>query len=282
MNHKRLILSLFAVLLLATGCTTDYHYANSFIRKHRHAGKSATETFYVCLPNSVMHTNSSLNDVPDFYLLSFEEQDSVIASKTDILNRLDDSIFLSQFNGMFLYTLSRLKVPVVVVKDPSLLPHADDNHLVINFVQFEAEEYVQPSRSSFYTKRGYYYAYDYDLRHFSLNAWLQFAPPTDTNATVFFKNEERSEGFQGTVIALKEDHATLKTNFTRIDVNDAYQLARDMGRECATLYIERMLTEYVCRKKGTNGSYFYYNPQSNRIDVIMPYEDGIKENFERL
>lgn len=282
MNNKRLLLTLLAVLMLATGCTTDYHYANSFIRKHRHAGKEATEQLYVCLPDAVIHTNSSLNDVPDFYLLSYEEQDSLIAAKTDILNRIDDSIFLSQFNGMFLYTLSRLRVPVIVVSDPSRLPKADDDHLVINFVQFEAEEYVQPSRSSFYTTRGYYYAYDYDLRHFALNVWLQFCEPADTNATVFFKNAEISEGFQGTVTALKDDHATLKTNFTRIDANDAYQLARQLGRDCATLYVERMLTEYVCRKKGTNNSYFYYNPQTDRIDVILPYEHGIKESFEKV
>lgn len=274
-------LILFAASLFFVGCTSDYHYANSFIKKFKQGKKTATEQIYVCLPKQVIHTNSSLNDIEDFAFLSITQQDSVIAALTQILDKVDDSIFLEQFNSSFLFTLSRIKVPIVLVDSPDELPKPDDNHFVIDIAQLEAEEFLQRSRSDFITRKGTYYSYDYDLRHFSTNVWLRI-DAVDTSDVVYFKNEEVMDEFRGTVTSLKDGKATLKTDFRRINTNDAYRTARVLGRACATLYIEKMLTEYVCRQKGTNKTYFYYSAGTNSIEVIMPYQQGIKESFEKI
>lgn len=274
-------LILFAASLFFVGCTSDYHYANSFIKKFKQGKKTATEQFYVCLPKQVIHTNSSLNDIEDFAFLSITQQDSVIAALTQILDKVDDSIFLEQFNSSFLFTLSRIKVPIVLVDSPDELPKPDDNHFVIDIAQLEAEEFLQRSRSDFITRKGTYYSYDYELRHFSTNVWLRI-DAVDTSDVVYFKNEEVMDEFRGTVTSLKDGKATLKTDFRRINTNDAYRTARVLGRACATLYIEKMLTEYVCRQKGTNKTYFYYSAGTNSIEVIMPYQQGIKESFEKI
>ena len=229
----------------------------------------------------VIHTNSSLNEVEDFAFLTESAQDSVIAAKTRILDKIDDSIFLDQFNSAFLYTLSRLRVPIVLVDNPSQLPTADDNHFTVHIAQLEAEEYIKHSRSDFYTNKGNYYAYDYDLTHFATNVWLRI-DANDSNDVVYFKSDEASDSFRGTVTSLKDGKATLKTDFSRITLNDAYYVARSLGRLCATLYVEKLLTEYVCRTKGTNKHYFYYNPIENSIDVVMPYTMGAKESFEKM
>jgi len=273
------MLTMIGIIALLASCSSDYHYANSFIRKFKHNKKSATEQIYVVLPREVLHTNSSLNDVDGFVLMSEQQQDSVIASMTKILNIIDDSIFLAQFNNSFLYTLSRARIPIVLVNDASKLPLADDNHFTINIVQLEAEEFIQRSRSDFSTRKGTYYAYDYDLRHYRTNVWMEL-DKRDTVGPIYFKNNEISEDFHGTVKRIKDQVATLETHYQRIGVNDAYQSARELGAECATLYIEKMLTEYVCRQKGVNKSYFYYNPATNNIDVIIPYQYGSQESFE--
>lgn len=71
----------------------------------------------------------------------------------------------------------------------------------------------------------------------------------------------------------------MKTKFERINVNDAYRLARELGIHCATLYVERLVTEHVRRVKGTNEWYFIYNPAGNYFDDMILYEKGIKESF---
>ena len=278
---KKTILFTSLLALLLTGCSADWFYAGSFLSKFEQQKDNATEQIYVSLPKSVIHTNSSLNDIAGFMFMTDREQDSVIASKTAILNRLDDSIFLAQFNGAFLYVLSRTKIPIVLVDDASRLPQADDNHFTIDIAQVEAEEYLQPGRSGFTTQRGVKYGYDYELRHFAMNVWFRF-DARDTADIVYFKNREIAEDFHGTVTSLRTDKATMKTHFDRITVNDAYQLAWNFGAQCATLYIEKMLSEYVCRTKGTNSTYFYYSPACNCIEELTPYDEGIKDSFEKM
>lgn len=281
MKRPVLLIVATALLALLCSCKGDFYYANSFLRKFERNKSTATEQIYVSLPREVLHTNSSLNTVPGFSLMSVREQDSVIASLTHVLDKLDDSIFLAQFNQAFLFTLSRTRIPIVVVDHPSQLPKADDQHFVINFVQFEAEEFVEPHRSDFRTKKGMYYAYDYDLRHFCTNVWIQL-DARDSLGEVYFKNDEVEESFHGAITSIQDGKATLKTDFDRIDVNDAYRLARRLGSYCATLYVEKMLTEYVCRSKGSTQYYFIYNPGYNAIEEILPYDEGVKDSFDKV
>lgn len=265
---------------LLVGCKSDFHYANSFIRKFERGKETATEKIYVTLPKTVIHTNSSLDNLAGFLLMDESEQDSVIASKTQILDKIDDSIFLEQFNDVFLFTLSRLRVPVVLVEDVSLLPKSDDQHFVVNIVQFEAEEYMEPCVSQFHTRKGMEYRYDYFLRHFATNVWLRF--DGGDSAEVFFLGDEVAEQFHGTVTSMKDNKANLMTRFEHINTNDAYLMARRMGYQCATLFIEKILTEYVCRTKGSTNSYFYFDASSGSIDQVVPYEEGAKYTFEKL
>ena len=276
---KRIILIL--PLLLLSGCTADWYYAGSFLNKFEMQKAAATEQIYVALPKAVIHTNSSLNEVAGFMFMTEDEQDSVIESKTAILNRLDDSIFLAQFNNAFLFVLSRTKIPIVIVTDASLLPVPDENHFSVDIAQIEAEEYLQPGQSGFTTQRGVKYGYDYDLRHFAVNVWFRF-DARDSNDVVYFKNSEIAEDFHGTVTSLREGKATMSTKFDRINVNDAYRLAWNFGAQCATLYVEKLLTEYVCRTKGSNNTYFYYSPSCNCIEDLRSYDEGVKESFEKL
>lgn len=279
--RKRIIIVFAFASILMMSCTSDLYYASSFLYKFERGKQTATEKIYVRLPEELMHTNSSLNDVAGFMLMNEREQDSVIVSKTKILDKIDDSIFLSQFSSAFLFTLSRAKIPIVVVSGREKLPTADDQHFTVDFVQMEAEEYVEPSTSSFKTRKGLNYRYDYELRHFALNVWLRL-DARDTVGSVYFKNDEIAETFQGIVTSIEDGKASMKTNLAHIDVNDAYRVARRLGSHCAILYIEKILTEYVCRTKGTNSTYYIYDPGMNIIDDFLPYSEGIKSSFERV
>lgn len=275
------IITLGLITLLLASCTSDYHYASSFLRKFERGSGDATECIYVKLPTNVIHTNSSLNDIVGFAYLPEQWQDSIIASKTKILDKVNDSIFTSQFSNMFLFALSRTRIPIVIVPQGMPMPKADDQHFTVDFVQMEMEEYEEPTRSDFTTRRGSYYAYDYVLRHFATHVWLKL-DAQDSLGTVYFVSNETSEAFHGTVTSLVDGKATMKTSFDRINVNDAYSLARRLGYLCAKMYVEKILAEYVCRTKGTNESYFFYDPSMNMIDDVIPYDEGIRYSFEKL
>ncbi len=227
------------------------------------------------LPRTVLHTNSALNDVEDFAQLSMEQQDSVISSLTRILDKVNDSIFLSQFNQSLLYTLSLSNIPIVMVDDASRLPAADSQHFVLNIVQLEAEEYLQKNYSDFSTRKGVYYHYKYDLRHFSSNVWLSFG-----DSAVYFKNYELGERFNGTVTQLKGTQATLQSHFDRIDVNDAYLTARTLGVLCGQLYLERLINKQI--PAGSAEYYYLYDPSTNSVYNRVPAADAEQIGFRRI
>lgn len=267
-------------MLCCTSCQSEYNLADGFLRKFERQKKDATEKIYVCLPKEVLHTNSSLNDIEDFPLLGEQQQDSVIASLTAILNKLNDSIFLSQFNQSMLYAMSQSNIPIVVVQDEAQLPTADSQHFTFNVVQLEAEEYLQKSFSDFSTRNGTYYNYGYDLRHFSTNVWVKLNA-RDTSQAVYFKNHELADRFSGTVTQIKDGTATMKSHFDRIGTNDAYYSARVLGTECAELFIERLLTDYVKAKKGSNEYYYLYSPAANEITDGIDYKESEQTGFQR-
>lgn len=281
--HIRPLTLIIALLfiLLASSCTSEYHYANSYLRKFKHHKKTATEKIYVCLPTTVYHTNSSLNDIADFDYLPTNKQDSIISTLTKILDKINDSLFLDQFNNSLLHTLSRTRIPIVLVDNPSQMPKTSPQTLTLHIPQLEAEEFLQRTRSDFYTQKGTYYAYDYDLRHFATNAWFIF-DNTDTTHSVYFKSNEIQETFQGTVTSIRDKKASINAHFDRITPNDAYRTARDLGAHCAELYIEKILTEYVKSQTGKNDWYFIYNHFNNEINIIIPYTTGITDTFEKL
>lgn len=276
---KKILYALLACIAVsaAVSCTSEYSVAKSYLRKFERRGGSP-EQVYVCLPKTVVHTNASLNDIADFPSLTPGQQDSVIASLTELLDKVNDSIFLEQFGQSLLYALSRANIPVAIVQDEEGLPSADSVHFTLNVVQLEAEEFLQRSRSDFSTSSGVYYAYDYDLRHFSANAWLKLNA-RDTAAPVAFKNYELADSFGGTVTSLKDRKATLEAHFDRIDLNDAYFAARMLGETCARLFVERLIADHVRAVRGTNERYFRYSPAYNDIIDATDYEEGMRDAF---
>lgn len=273
---RNILLLALAAALLSTSCTADYHYAKQFIRKHKWHTSHATEQIYLYLPTSLYRTNST--PLPSDPSLGPEALDSIARHNNLLLSALDDSLFLSQFGGALVARLSCLGVPVVKVDEERLLPPPSRDCLILDITALEAEEFVEHAQSGFTTRQGMAYVYDHDLRHFSSNLWLQMN--YDTN--YYFLNQEVGEEarFRATVLRLGDGEATMRVSTTPLSANDAYATAYALGTLCGQLYIERILLDYVHAKRGKNVWYMYYNPESNDVDVLVPYRQGMEGSFE--
>lgn len=275
--------TLIAAILVGvmSSCSGEFSVAQKYVNQHRRGSKKITEKIYVCLPREVLHTNSNLNEILDFAYLSIAQQDSVIRANTTFLNRVDDSIFLSQFSGNLLYILSKFDVPVILVPDAGSLPKPDSEHFTLNIVQIEAEEFTTNSRSDFYTKKGAYYHYDYPLHHFSTNVWYS-VNATDSAENLYFKSFDCADSFSGVVTSLKDNKATLKGKFNRINMNDIYGTATAAGYRSGVYFIEKMILDHVKSVNGKNEGYFFYYPEVQDIMEMVPVEEGLKDSFQPL
>ncbi|MBR1644102.1 MAG: hypothetical protein IJ684_01865 [Bacteroidales bacterium] len=278
MKHARLVLLASMALLLTTACNSEYQIANRYLQKFQKQRNTAVERIYVALPQTVLHTNSTLETIRDFDYLTPREQDSLIAATTLLLPAVDDSLFLDQFGHSLLYTLSRVGIPIVVVSDGSRLPKASDSVFTIDILQLEAEEFLQPARSHFTTRKGAYYAYDYNLRHFATNVWLR-TNDADSVRPIYFHSDEEQETFRGTVTRLRDNQATMKGHRETLGLDKVYATARRAGNQCAILFVEELLTDQVRRVKGSNEQYFYYDPSCRCILDDVPYNEGKQQGF---
>ncbi len=272
-------------IMIVSACTSEWNLANSYVEKFSTKSYVPTEAIYVCLPTSVVHTNQTLNQMDDFLDLSEEQQDSVINTNTKFLNKLDDAVFLKQFNDNLVYHLKRLGIPVTVVSNAQELPKAVPNKIfTLNIVQVEAEEFVKKTRSDFYDAEVYYH-YDYDLNGFSTNVWylLNDTIANDTNPTVYYKNFEVTDVFNGEVRSIKGQKAHVTGKMQRIAINDAYKTAYLAGVISAKLFLEKIITEYVgSQVKGMPNYYFKYNPMTNRLYDYEYLERGKEESFQKI
>ena len=273
MKKIKNIMSLLSIVLVLASCTSEKELALSYVEKFSLKGYKPVEKIYVCLPNSVLHTNQTLNQIDDFVDLDYDVQDSVIVANTKILNRINDSIFLQQFNDNLIYNLGRLGIPVEVVDDPILMPKAVKNKVFTLYIlQLEAEEFVKRTRSDYEdNKNNLYYYYDYDLKGFSTNVWYLLNDTVDgDNKDVYFKNFETIDEFEGTIKEIKGNKALGVGVFDKIDVNDAYLMAYRAGAISAKKFCEKIINDYVRENvKGLPAYYYYFNP----IDKTVTYYD---------
>lgn len=265
---KKYTLLLAAICCCA--CSSEKDLAKSFVEKFSTRSYTPTEKIYVCLPQTVVHTNQTLNQIEDFANLDYDTQDSVIIANTALLDKINDEIFLQQFNDNLVYNISRLGIPMEIVSDPALMPKAVPNKIfTINILQIEAEEYVQRTRSDYEDKNNYYY-YDYDLRGFSTNVWylLNDTATSEENIVVYFKNFETMDEFNGSIKKIENGKALGVGRFDRINVNDTYRSAYRAGAISAKKFCEKIINEYV--KDNIKGKkplyYYYYNPVDNTIE----------------
>lgn len=262
--------ALLLAVICCCACSSEKDLAKSFVEKFSMKSYTPTEKIFICLPQAVVHTNQTLNQMENFADLDYDTQDSVIKANTALLDKINDEIFLQQFNDNLVYNIGRLGIPIEIVTDPALMPKAVPNKIfTINILQIEAEEYVQKTRSDYEDKNNYYY-YDYDLRGFSTNVWylLNDTSSSEDNMVVYFKNFETIDEFDGSIKKVENGKALGKGRFDRINVNDTYRSAYRAGAISAKKFCEKIINEYV--KDNIKGKkplyYYYYNPVDNSIE----------------
>ncbi len=275
------LLALVSVSLIAS-CVSVNEVASEYLENLPTQKDGPAAKIYVCLPTQVVHTNQTLNQIDGFSLMPISVQDSIIKSETKLLNKLNDEAFMRQFSENLIYHLRRTGIDVEIVKDEASLPKSGEKTFVLNIPQIEAEEFVKKSRSEFVDVDRTYYHYDYDLKGFSTNVWFIFNTP-DTTSDVYYKGFEIMDSFDGYVDKVKNNKASIKGTFKRINVNDVYNTAAKAGKQTAVLFVEKIINDYVRTKGYSTNNYYMYNPVNNTVvDGSISAKAGQKRSFQKI
>ena len=278
MNRIRNIMVLLFAILLLGSCVSERDMAKSFVEKFSMKNYVPTEKIYVCLPKTVVHTNQTLNQMESFLDLEYASQDSVIVANTEILNLIDDKIFLQQFSSNLLYNLQRLGIPVEIVEDPLNMPKAVENKIfTLQILQIEAEEFIKNTISS-----DFQFSYSYDLKGFSTNVWYLLNDTSSTeNKDVYYKSFEVLDQLNLTDCWKKDSTYYAKGIHSKINVNDAYNMAYKAGAMSAKIFCEKIINDYIASKVRFPKYYYVYDPVNNEVYDI--YSNNTRKNmFEKV
>lgn len=275
---KKYIFYMAGVLLLFSACQTERQLAVDYVEKFSNVSYEPTERIYVMLPTEVIHTNRKLSEIDGFFDLSIAAQDSLIVKNTKFVDKINDSVFLSQFREHLLFNLGRLGIPVIEVTNPSQLPQAVPNQIfVLHIPQIEAEEYIEDKTVEYVTGSGHVYEASVPQNKFSVNVWYHFNIDSDTaKAPVYYYNWVFTDRINNNLERDANGNLVLRTKVAELNMNDIYTASYLTGKLTATYFIERIINDYVRSQKGQPSYYYFYSPEKNKVtNDEVPYYYGV-------
>ena len=270
---KHLLYTAFTLLLFGS-CFTERGIAVDYVEKFSKAKYEATERIYVVVPKNVIRTNRSLNDIEDFHQMTPDKQDALIKARTKFVDKVEDSILLSQFKQHLLYNLSRIGIPIIEVSHTEQLPNAVENQIfILDIPQLEIEEYVEDKSVEYVTGGGTKYETAIPQNKISINVWYLFDKQSDEGTTpVYYYNWVFTDQVESRLVRDTDGNLKLHTKVNELNMNDVYYASHLAGKLSATYFLEKIINNYVESQKGKANYYYFYSPERNTItNNEVPY-----------
>ncbi len=272
MKKELLYLASLCVLLLGQFSTKAQDFAKEFVALQ--SDTATSETIYVGFADRIMHTNTTINSMPGFDELDSTTQAQLRAKYTLVLDKVHDSILLSEFKAEFLSTLVALGFKVVECNPNEFPSRLGTGEHTLSIAQLELEEYM--SNDSLTSDRyGQHIVYNKLLNGLRWNTWLLFDQADSTSRQMFFADDGTTDDLFGYI---ERDNGQYYANYqiTKINPNNAYLLARSNAEICGRYLFNFLMNKYVWLKTEGNPPYYYSIDRNN----TLLYDNQAFDNFD--
>lgn len=253
------IISFVLISLLFVSCSSHKNMAYDFVKKT----KGASVAFYV--PKELLKTN--LRDDFDIDSELFEDldedqiQDS-IDSRTEILNKIDDYIFLNVMIASFEETLRDYDLKLEYWKTETAKP--DSLHWVVDLSQMEIQELVTYQYAS--CGDGNYEIVP--LTRINVAAWFELI--NDEKSTVVFSEQNYEDYISDCYYRIDSaNNVVVNVEYHSVDIDGFYDFAVMLGKLYAGYCYDFFMNEYVRKEMTKKDEEYYENYMYMRYD---PYE----------
>ncbi|MDL2314836.1 hypothetical protein LJC16_01085 [Bacteroidales bacterium OttesenSCG-928-C19] len=274
---KSFLYAAFAMILFGS-CFPERQLAVDYVEKFSNSKHEPVERIYVVLPEEVIHTNKKLSEIEGFFDMDVKTQDDLIRKNTKFVDKINDSIFLTQFKDHLIYNLGRIGIPVIIETNPDRLPQAVSNQIfILRIPQMEVEEYIEDKTVEYVTGGGHVYEASVPQNKFNVNIWYHFDKDSDTtNAPAYFYHWVFTDRVSNSLERDAGGNLKLRTKVEELNMNDVYASSYLTGKLTATYFIEKIVNDYVKSQKGSPSYYYFYNPEKNKItNDEVPYYYGV-------
>ncbi|MBP6429492.1 MAG: hypothetical protein KA273_03750 [Bacteroidales bacterium] len=260
--HYSKIVFISIIALFCSLTTNGQNYANEFLKKQ--TDTLTRDIVYLYVNPVITYRNESINKIEGFDKLDKEIQNDLLGKYAPLINKVKDSLILSNYTYELRTTLSSLGFEVVLVSNPQESPKTiDETHHTLNVAQIELEEFSLTDSLVYEGKdREVYYK---QLNGVRFNSWLIYNEADTNSRLVFYLDQEAQDFFDGEINVVDGSYFA-SYDYEKIRVEDAYLTANLTGTISAQYFFNFLINKYVwIKSSGVDTNYYGIDTKSKKI-----------------
>lgn len=260
--HYSKIVFISIIALFCSLTSNGQNYAKEFLKNQNDS--LTRDVVYLYVNPVVTYRNESINKIEGFDKLDKEIQNDLLSKYAPLINKIKDSLILSNYTDQLRSTLASLGFKVYLVSNPSELPKTiDETHHTLNAAQIEVEEFSLTDSLVYEGKdREVYYKL---LNGVRFNAWLIYNEADTNSRLVFYLDQETQDFFDGEINIVDGSYFA-SYDYEKIRAEDAYLTANLAGTISAQYFFNFLMNKYVWIKSlGIDTNYYGIDIKSKKI-----------------
>ena len=194
--HYSKIVFISIITLLCSLTTNGQNFAKEFLNNQKDS--ISQDIVYLYINPTINYRNESIDKIPNFNKLDSQTQKEMLNKYAPLIDKINDSILLTNYTQQIKNTLSDLGFKVIMVTNLDLLPKTiDQTTHTLNVAQMEIEEYTftdsliyeQDNKQTYYKQ----------LNGVSFNSWLIYNESDTNSRLVFYLDQELTDFFEGEI-----------------------------------------------------------------------------------
>ena len=269
--HYSKIVFISIITLLCSFTTNGQNFAKEFLNNQKDS--ISQDIVYLYINPTINYRNESIDKIPNFNKLDSQTQKEMLNKYAPLIDKINDSILLTNYTQQIKNTLSDLGFKVIMVTNLDLLPKTiDQTTHTLNVAQIEIEEYTftdsliyeQDNKQTYYKQ----------LNGVSFNSWLIYNEADTNSRLVFYLDQELTDFFEGE-IKFVDGNYFASYDYEKINVEDAYMTANISGTTSAQYFFNFLMNKYVWIKSSGIDIYYYgIDPKTKKIySETQPFDN---------
>lgn len=260
--HYSKIVFISIIALFCSLTSNGQNYAKEFLKNQNDS--LTRDVVYLYVNPVVTYRNESINKIEGFNKLDKEIQNDLLSKYAPLINKIKDSLILSNYTDQLRSTLASLGFKVYLVSNPSELPKTiDETHHTLNAAQIEVEEFSLTDSLVYEGKdREVYYKL---LNGVRFNSWLVYNEADTNSRLVFYIDQEAQDFFDGEINIVDGSYFA-SYDYEKIRAEDAYLTANLTGTISAQYFFNFLMNKYVwIKSSGIDTNYYGIDTKSKKI-----------------
>lgn len=254
-----------AIAVSITSCSTERRLAGDFLKKKEPVA------VLLLAPDFIYKSSFKVPDVGNFDSLSVEIQDSLLFFSSDLVQYIDDTVFIKDYLKNLSLGLRRFGYTVYQPAASRDFMRNGSKAIIINLAQLQLEEYYNPINDEVSFSDEEQYTNELFITALNVNSWFELSRlnDTDTVKRMLYSSTTYSDYFDGgfRYLPFTGDVKYLYTIDT-LTVDQVYYNVANTGLLYAGYIFDYLMNEYIARnmpKGRSQNIYFTYDRDSGMI-----------------